>query len=412
MGKPTTRLNVPQVDLRAQYAALKDEIQEAMVRVCESQRFILGPEGEALERELAEVCGVKHAIGCASGSDALLLSLVTLGVGPGDEVITVPFTFFATAGAVARLGARAAFVDIEPRTFNLDPKKLEAHLNGLEAERRRRTKAILPVHLYGQPADMDAINALAGKFDLPVVEDAAQALGAEVRGRRIGSLGRTACFSFYPTKNLGAYGDAGMVTTGDAQLADRLQAMRRHGCTHDNYHHDLVGWNSRLDELQAAVLRIKLRHLEEWTAARQQRAARYDELFLGEGLTDHRKTYPDEPHPVVVPYRADDRRHVFHQYVIRARNPSAPSVSLGTSTLRAGRDALARFLDEEGIGTEVYYPVPLHLQGCFHAWGGRGGDFPEAERAAAEVLALPLYPELTQEMQHSVVSKVADFYRR
>ncbi|MFQ5663079.1 MAG: DegT/DnrJ/EryC1/StrS family aminotransferase [Terriglobia bacterium] len=386
---------VPQVDLKAQYACLREEIQAALARVCESQRFILGPEGEALEREVADYCGVGHAVGCASGSDALLLSLVTLGVAPGDEVVTVPFTFFSTAGAVARLGARAAFVDIEPRTFNLAPARLEAHFKNLRGERRQRTRAIIPVHLYGQPAEMEAIEGIARRFELPIIEDTAQALGAEYHGRRAGSLGRTACFSFYPTKNLGAYGDAGLVTTEDATLADRLRALRQHGCTHEKYQHDVVGWNSRLDELQAAVLRVKFKRLEEWTAARQQCAARYDQLFLAAGLADRGKTYPAEPQPVVIPHRAEARRHVFHQYVIRARQ----------------RDALRRFLREAGVGTEVYYPVPLHLQGCFRFWGGRVGDCPEAERAAGEVLALPLYPELTPEMQQYVVGKVAEFYR-
>lgn len=396
MSKPTTRMQVPQIDLKAQYAGLKEEIQAALARVCESQRFILGPEGEALEREVAARCGVEHAIGCASGSDALLLSLATLGVGPGDDVVTVPFTFFSTAGAVARLGARAAFIDIEPRTFNLDPTRLEAYLKSLGGERRQRTRALLPVHLYGQPAEMDSLREMAEEFGLPVIEDAAQALGADYRGRPVGSLARTACFSFYPTKNLGAYGDAGLVTTADAGLADRLRALRQHGCTHDKYHHDLVGWNSRLDELQAAVLRVKLRHLEEWTAARQQCADRYDQLFFAAGLAKVGKVYPDPTHPVVLPYRAEGRTHVFHQYVLRARE----------------RDALQRHLAEEGVGTDIYYPVPLHLQDCFRAWGGRPGDCREAERAAGEVLALPLYPELTAEMQQYVAARVADFYRR
>lgn len=389
-------MQVPQVDLKAQYAALKGEIQAALERVYASQRFILGPEGEALEQELAAACGAKHAIGCASGSDALLLSFVTLGVGPGDEVVTVPFTFFATAGAVARLGARASFVDIEPRTFTLDPARLEAHLESLSDERRQRTRALIPVHLYGQPAEMDAISKVAERFGIPIVEDAAQAIGADYRGRRVGSLGRTACFSFYPTKNLGAYGDAGLVTTSDDTLADRLRALRQHGCTHEKYRHDIVGWNSRLDEVQAAVLRVKLAHLEEWTRARQQCAARYDQLFRAAGLAEGQGVYPNEKQPVVLPYRAEGRRHVFHQYVIRA----------------ARRDELHHYLREEGVGTEVYYPVPLHLQGCFHFWDGKPGDCPEAERAAGEVLALPVYPELTPEMQDYVVSKVAEFYRR
>ncbi len=389
-------MRIPQLDLQAQYAGLKDEIQAALQRVCDSQRFILGPEGEALERELAAYCGVPHAIGCASGSDALLLALVTVGVTHEHDVVTVPFSFFSTAGAVARLGARAVFVDIEPRTFNMDPEKLGAHLKKLDAAGRKRTRALIPVHHFGQPAEMDAINEIAAEFELPVIEDAAQAIGAEFNGKRAGSLGRIGCFSFYPTKNLGAYGDAGALTATDSALADRLRAMSRHGCTHDKYHHDHVGWNARLDELQAAVLRVKFRHLEEWNRARIAAADRYDELFLEAGLAHADKTYPEEKHPVVIPYQAPGRRHVFHQYVIRAKD----------------RDALKKFLAEEGVGTEVYYPLPLHLQSCFHAWGGREGEFPEAERAAREVLALPLYPELTAEQQHYVTDRLAAFYRR
>ena len=389
-------MTVPQLDLRAQYASLKDEILAALARVCESQRFILGPEGDALERELADYCGVQFAVGCASGSDALLLSLVALGVQPGEEVVTVPFTFFSTAGAVARLGARAAFVDIDPKTYTMDPASLETYLTNLAADRRRRTRALIPVHLYGQPADMDAINGLAKRFELPVIEDAAQALGADYRGRRAGALGATACFSFYPTKNLGAFGDAGLVTTSDPVLADRLRALRQLGCTHEKYCHDVVGWNSRLDEIQAAVLRVKFRHFEEWTRARRRAADIYDEHFLAAGLAAPEGIYPDDKHPVVVPHRAADCRHVFHQYVIRARQ----------------RGALRKFLSEEGVVTEVYYPRPLHLQDCFADWGGRAGDCPESERAAAEVLALPMYPELTREQQEYVVGKIAEFLRR
>ncbi len=389
-------MQVPQFDLTVQYAELKDEILAPLERVCASQRFVLGPEGEALERELANYCQVPHAIGCASGSDALLLSLVALGAQAGDEVVTSPFTFFSTAGAVARLGARAAFVDIEPRSFTLDPARLEAHLKNLSGERRRRTRAVIAVHLFGHPAEMEAINEVVEKFELPVIEDAAQAIGADYRGHRVGSLGRTGCFSFYPTKNLAAIGDAGLVTTADGALADRLRALHQHGSTGETYHHDVVGWNSRLDELQAAVLRVKLKHLERWTEARRQCATRYDSFFLEASLTDEQKRYPDETHPVVLPYRPGTVRHVFHQYVIRARD----------------RDALQTFLREEGVGTEVYYPVPLHLQPCFRRWGGRAGDCPEAERAAREVLALPMFPELTEEMQQYVVSKLAEFYRK
>jgi dTDP-4-amino-4,6-dideoxygalactose transaminase len=396
MGKPATRMTVPQLDLKAQYAALKDDILAALARVCESQRFILGPEGDALERELADYCGAHVAVGCASGSDALLLSLVALGVQPGEEVVTVPFTFFSTAGAIARLGARAAFVDIDSKTYTLDPARLEDYLVGLDPERRRRTRAVIPVHLYGQPADMDAINELAKRFELPVIEDAAQALGADYRGRRAGTLGATACFSFYPTKNLGAYGDAGLVTTNDPALADRLRALRQLGCTHEKYSHDVVGWNSRLDEIQAAVLRVKFKRLEEWTRARRRAAEVYDRLFFTAELAAPGGVYPGEEHPVVVPHRAADRRHVFHQYVIRVRE----------------RDSLKAFLKEEGVGTEIYYPRPLHLQACFAGWGGRKGDCPESERAAGEVLALPIYPELRGEQQEYVVGKIAEFFQR
>jgi dTDP-4-amino-4,6-dideoxygalactose transaminase len=308
----------------------------------------------------------------------------------------VPFTFFSTAGAVARLGARAAFVDINPWTYTLDPAKLGAYLAGLPPDQRRRTRAVVPVHLYGYPADMDAINEVAKRFELPVIEDAAQALGAEYRGRRVGALGATACFSFYPTKNLGGYGDAGLVTTNDPVLADRLRALRQHGCTHEKYCHDVVGWNSRLDELQAAVLRVKFRRLEEWNRARQRAADTYDELFLATGLARPDGVYPEEKRPVVVPHRAPGCRHVFHQYIIRTQQ----------------RDALRKYLQEEGVGTEVYYPRPLHLQDCFAAWGGKAGDCPEAERAAGEVLALPMFPELTREQQEYVVGKVAEYFQR
>lgn len=389
-------MQVPQFDLTAQYAGLKDEVLAALERVYASQQFVLGPEGEALERELADYCQVPHAIGCASGSDALLLSLVALGAQAGDEVVTTPFTFFSTAGAVARLGARAAFVDIEPRSFTLDPARLETHLKNLSGERRRRTRAVIAVHLFGHPAEMEAINEVAGKFGLPVIEDAAQAIGADYRGHRVGSLGRTGCFSFYPTKNLAAIGDAGLVTTADSALADRLRALHQHGSTGETYHHDVVGWNSRLDELQAAVLRVKLKHLERWTEARRQCATRYDRFFFEAGLADAQKREPDETHPVVLPYRPGTVRHVFHQYVIRARE----------------RDALRSFLRDQGVGTQVYYPVPLHLQPCFQRWGGRAGDCPEAERAAGAVLALPMFPELSEEMQQVVVSKVVEFYRK
>jgi dTDP-4-amino-4,6-dideoxygalactose transaminase len=394
--KPATRLQVPQIDLQAQYALLREEILAALERVCASQQFILGPEVEALEQELAACCGVSHAIGCGSGSDALLLCLMALGVKPGDEVITVPLSFFATAGAIARMGARARFVDIEPETFNLDPAALRRFLEGLPAERRPRTRALIPVHLYGQAAEMKPIEALAAEHHLAVIEDAAQALGADYEGQRIGGLGWAGCFSFYPTKNLGGYGDGGLMTTNDAALAGKLRSLRTHGTTENKYHHGLVGMNSRLDELQAAVLRVKLRYLDRWTRARQACAALYDRLLAEAGLAATGKVYPEKQHPVVVPHRAARRTHVFNQYVVRALE----------------RDPLRAFLAEEGVGTEIYYPEALHLQECFAEWGGRPGEFPEAERAAREVLALPLYPELSEEQQRYVVNAVARFYSR
>ena len=396
MAKSISPMTVPQLDLRAQYASLREEVQAALERVCRDQRFILGSEGRALEQEIAAYCGVGQAVGCASGSDALLLSLVALGIEPGDEVITVPFTFFSTAGSVARLGARATFVDIEPRSFCLDPRQLDRHLQALSAGRRQRTRAIIAVHLYGQAADMQMINEVAARYEIPVIEDAAQALGAEVNGRRAGGLGWTGCFSFYPTKNLGAYGDAGLVTTDDPALAGQLRALRQHGCPREKYRHEVLGWNSRLDELQAAVLRVKLGYLDKWNQARRGCADHYDDLFAEAGLAASGEPYPHQANPVVTPYRAEGRRHVFHQYVIRA----------------ARRDELRPFLREQGVGTDVYYPLPLHLQECFRDWEGHPGDYPESERAAAEALALPMYPELTSEMQQYVVDQVAAFYSR
>lgn len=371
-------MSVPLLDLKAQHASLRDELRAAIERVMESQAFILGPEVEALETELASYSRVKYAVGCASGSDALLLALMALDVGAGDEVITTPFSFFATASAIVRLGARPRFVDIEPRTFNLDAAQIEAAIT-------ERTRAIMPVHLYGQCADADALRAVAARHGVPVVEDAAQAIGAEDRGRRAGSLGRVGCFSFYPTKNLGGAGDGGMLTTDDDQLAERLRTLRVHGGASE-YHHREVGLNSRLDSLQAAVLRVKLPHLERWSAARRARAEVYARLFGEAGLEG----------AVTPPFVKADARHIFHQYVIRV---SAKS-----------RDPLMTHLRERGVGTKVYYPVPLHLQECFRSLGYAAGDFPAAERAARETLALPMYPELTADQQHDVVDAVNHFY--
>jgi dTDP-4-amino-4,6-dideoxygalactose transaminase len=369
-------MKIPLVNLQAQYAPLRAEILLAIERVMASQQLVLGPEVKALEDELAVYSNVRHAIGCASGSDALLLALMALDVKAGDEVITSPFTFFATGGAIARLGARPVFVDIDRRTYNIDPQKIEAAITP-------RTRALIPVHMYGQCADMDPIMAIADRHQLPLIEDAAQAIGAEDSGRRAGSMGRIGCFSFYPTKNLGAAGDAGMITTNDDDLAGRLKALRVHGGVTE-YLHAEVGINSRIDALQAVVLRIKFRHLDEWSDARAARARRYDELFAGATL----------PVEVSTPTVRSDGRHIFHQYVLRVPKH---------------RDALMAHLGERGIGTKIYYPVPLHLQECFAYLGYAPGDFPESESAALETFALPIYPELTDEEQEYVRDSVRDF---
>ena len=364
-------IRVPLLDLKAQYASIRDEIRAAIDRVCDSQQFILGPEVEAFEREAAAFVGTRHAVGMSSGTDALLAALWALGVGPGDEVIVPAYTFFATAGAPARLGARPVFVDVDPESLNLDPARVRERLSG-------RTKAIVPVHLFGRCADLEPLGALG----VPVVEDAAQAIGArDGKGRAAGAAGRAGCFSFFPSKNLGGFGDGGMVTTDDAALAERLRILRVHGMN-PKYRHRVVGGNFRLDALQAAVLRVKLRHLPRWTEARRERAARYRALFREAGLEGRVKTPADEP------------GHVYHQFVIRAPE----------------RDALRAHLERSGIGTEVYYPVPLPHQECFAALGHRAGEFPAAERAARESLALPMYPELTEEQQRAVVAAVAAFY--
>jgi dTDP-4-amino-4,6-dideoxygalactose transaminase len=373
-----SRLTVPFLDLRAQYATLREEVRSAVDRVFEAQAFVLGEEVAALECEVAALVEARRGVGCASGSDALLLVLHALGVGPGDEVICPSFTFFATAGAVARLGARPVFADIDPAGYCLDPASARR-----AASRCTRLRALLAVHLYGRPADLDALLALSGELGVPLVEDAAQAIGArDASGRRIGARGRAACWSFYPTKNLGAAGDAGMVTTDDDALADRLGRLRVHGSPR-RYEHAEVGMNSRLDALQAAVLRVKLKFLPGWTKARRENADRYRMLFAERGL--EAVTLPE-----------DRPGHIYNQFVIRSQQ----------------RDQLQRFLLERDIGTEVYYPVPLHLQPCFAELGYKKGDLPEAEAAARESLALPIYPELTEDAQRYVVEQVADFLAR
>ena len=378
MSQPTEPIAVPALDLKAQYQSIRDEIDAVVRRVVESQYFILGPEVSEFEAEAAAYCGSGHAVGCASGSDALLLPLMALGIGPGDEVVTTPYSFFATAGAVWRTGARPVFVDIEPDTFNIDPTKLEAAITP-------RTKAIIPVHLYGQSADMDPINAIAARHSLSVIEDAAQAIGAGYQGRRAGTLGHSAAFSFYPSKNLGGFGDAGMVTTDDPSTAKSVARLRVHGME-PKYHHHEVGFNSRLDALQAAVLRVKLRHLDAWTDARRDVASRYRSLFAYDGLDGL----------VTLPAEREGNHHVYTQFVIRV---SATS-----------RDALRAHLTSRKVGTEIYYPIPLHLQTCFAALGHKPGDFPESEAAARETIALPMYPELTDAMLSHVVGSIGEFF--
>jgi len=372
-----TRVAVPLLDLEAQYRPLRKEILAAITRVCDSQRFILGPEVDALERELAEHIGVAHAIAMSSGTDAILAALMALGVGPGDEVITPTFSFFATAGCVSRLGATPKLVDIDPVSYNADPVAIRAAITP-------RTRAIIPVHLYGQTADMDPIVEVARAHGIPVIEDACQAIGASYKGRQAGAIGTAGCFSFFPSKNLGAFGDAGLVTTHDPALAHELRLLRNHGAE-PKYFHKRIGGNFRLDALQAAVLRVKLPHLRRWSAMRVANARRYHELFAGAGLD--RITLPNEMR---------DRRHIFNQFVVRVPD----------------RARVRAALTDQGIGTEVYYPVPFHLQECFASLGHRRGDFPEAEAAAETCLALPIYGELTLEQQQAVVDAVGDAVTR
>jgi dTDP-4-amino-4,6-dideoxygalactose transaminase len=372
-------LPVPLLDLKAQYSTIREEIRSAIDRVADSQHFILGPEVEGLESEVADYSGCAHGIGLSSGTDALLVALMAIDLRPGDEVITTPYSFFATAGAVWRLGARPVFVDIDTETYNIDPAKIEEAVTD-------RSRAIIPVHLYGQMADMDPVMEVARRHNLVVIEDAAQAIGSEYKGRRAGSIGDMGCFSFFPSKNLGGFGDGGMVTTNSEELARRVRLLRNHGYS-PKYYNKVVGGNFRLDAIQAAVLRVKLRYLDEWTAARQKNAARYRQLFAEAGLTD-------DYGKVVLPREAPERRHIYNQFVIGSRR----------------RDQLMAHLKERQIGTEIYYPVPLHLQECFAALGHREGDMPASERAAKETLALPIYPELTDEMLGSVVAAVAEFH--
>jgi len=365
-------MNIPLLDLKAQYASIKTEVNAAIQEVLESQHFILGPKVDQCEKAIAAYSKCSHGIGVSSGSDALLACLMAENIGPGDEVITTPYTFFATVGAISRLGATPVFVDIDPATYNMNVSQIAAKIT-------KKTRAIIPVHLYGQIADMDPVMQLAEQHNLIVIEDAAQAIGAEYKGRRAGSIGHYGCFSFFPSKNLGAIGDAGMIVTNDAQRADKLKVLRGHGAK-PKYYHRIVGGNFRLDAIHAAVVSAKLPHLDSWTAGRQHNARRYDQLFRDAAL------------PITLPVVNTDR-HIFNQYVIRS----------------SSRDQLQAFLQKKGVGSEVYYPVPMHLQDCFAYLGVKAGAFPESERAAKESLAIPVYPELNDAQAKYVVESIAEF---
>ncbi len=388
-------MNVPLLDLKAQFATIRDQVRAAVEEVLESQRFILGPQVAKLEEEVAELCGVPHAIAVASGTDALLISMKSVGVGPGDSVVTVPFTFFATAGAIANLGARPLFVDIEEEGCTMSAGRLSTLLSrecacdsatGRCTHRPTGTtvKAVVPVHLYGQCADMHEILEVAGRYRLAVIEDGCQAVGATYGNRRAGALGDLGCFSFFPSKNLGGAGDGGMIVTGNSELGDLVRLLRTHGAR-AKYFHSVVGFNSRLDEIQAAILRVKLPHLEHWSHARRMNAAAYGRDFESAGLLDYVKP------PRILP----GREHIFHQYVIRCHR----------------RDELHQFLKSRGVGTEIYYPLPLHEQECFAGLGYRPEDFPCAHDASLQTLALPVYPELTASQREHVVNCILEFYR-
>ena len=379
-------IEVPTMDLSRQYASIRSDILAAVTRICDSQRYILGEEVAVFEREFAALCGTTESVGCSSGTDALWLALAAAGIRPGHTVITTPFSFFATASSILRAGAKPVFADIDPETLNLDPASCERRLKASSPG----VHAIMPVHLYGQCVDMDRIDRLAAEFKLQVIEDAAQAVGATWNGRRAGSLGVAAAFSFYPTKNLSAFGDAGATTSSDAALAEGMRSLRNHGGK-QRYYHDEVGWNCRLDGIQAAVLRVKMPHLQKWNDARREHARTYGRLLTASGLT---KAGSESTPPVTLLKTLPGAHHIYHQYVIRVRS----------------RDKLRAFLSERGVGSEIYYPIPLHLQKCFGYLGYAPGDLPEAERAALDVLALPMFAELEEDEQRHVVESIADFY--
>jgi dTDP-4-amino-4,6-dideoxygalactose transaminase len=382
------------LDLKRQYATIRELVRAAIDQVCESQSLVLGEEVAALEREISAHLGAASTVGCSSGTDALWLALAGVGVSAGDSFITTPFTFFASASSITRCGARPIFADIDPATFNLSPSSVE-HV--IAVQRPANLKGIMPVHLFGQCVDADAFDAIAAAHKLVIVEDAAQAFGATWKGRHAGALGRTAAFSFYPTKNLSAFGDAGAATTMDPEVGEHMKRLRNHGAVR-RYYHEEIGWNTRMDAIQGAVLRIKLRHIEQWNQRRNEIAAVYDHLLQQAGLTGARgiSTHVDASHPLELPATAVQAKHIFHQYVLRAHR----------------RDELREFLHQRQIGCEIYYPVPLHLQKCFAYLGYKPGDFPEAERACSEVIALPIFPELTEAEQKQVVAGIAEFYSK
>jgi dTDP-4-amino-4,6-dideoxygalactose transaminase len=377
-------MKVPLLDLKKQYHSIKEEILTVAEEIFESQYFILGPRVEALEKDIADYCSSKHALGVSSGTDALLISLMATDIASQHTVITTPYTFFATAGSIFRTGARPIFVDIDPDTYNMSPQALENVIASMTDNELARLKAVIPVHLYGQCADMDPILKIAREYHLFVIEDAAQAIGAEYRGRRAGSMGDLGCFSFFPSKNLGAFGDGGMVTTDSHELYDKLQILRVHG-SRPKYYHQLAGGNFRLDAFQAAVVSVKLKHLDNWTKARQENARKYRELFADAGIDD----------VIKLPVEKEDR-HIYNQFILCVTDK---------------RDELRLFLNEAGVGTEIYYPIPMHLQECFLDLNYKKGDFPVAEHAALHTLALPVYPELSDDQLAYVVEKIAAFYK-
>jgi len=376
-------MKVPLLDLQEQYKAIKEEILKVAEEIFESQYFILGPRVEALEKDIAGYCSSKHAVGVSSGTDALLISLMAADIGSQHTVVTTPYTFFATAGSIFRTGAKPIFVDIDPDTYNISPESLESVIAAMTGKELARLKAVMPVHLYGQCADMDPILKIANEYNLFVIEDAAQAIGAEYRGRRAGAMGDFGCFSFFPSKNLGAFGDGGIVITGSDELYDKLRVLRVHG-SHPKYYHKLTGGNFRLDAFQAAVVSVKLKYLDKWTKGRQENANKYRELFANAGIDD----------VIKLPVEKEDR-HIYNQFVICVKDK---------------RDDLRLFLNDVGVGTEIYYPIPMHLQECFLALNHKTGDFPVAEYAALHTLALPIYPELSDDQLAYVVEKIAAFF--